>query len=160
MHVNDTSGISVRPVERDEAATCPERLLSMLRRQVGRTGNLGNGRLAGQLRLKLLLGTRQAATPLMYVNRQPDRVGLVTDGTIDRLANPPHRVGRELRALSPVIALSGAHQADRSLLDQVEQRHATMRVSTGDRDDEAEIRLDHAVLRAYIPCLDSLGKGY
>src|SRR5437870_5768064 len=86
----------------------------------------------------------------------PDRVCLVTDGAVDRLSNPPHRVRGELRAPPPVEALGGADEAERALLDQVKERHAAVPVRASDDDYEAEIRPHHAILRCYVACLDPL----
>ena len=81
---------------------------------------------------------------------------LVGERARDRLADPPRRVGRELVALAPVELLGGAHEADRPLLDQVEERQTLVAVALRDRDDEAEVRLDHLLLRAMVAALDPL----
>src|SRR5262245_60463343 len=47
-------------------------------------------------------------------------------------------------------------QADDPLLDQVEQREAVPLVALGDRDDEAQVRVDHQVLRLLVAALDAL----
>jgi hypothetical protein len=73
-----------------------------------------------------------------------------------RLADPPGRVRRELVALAPVELLGGAHEADRPLLDQVEERQPLVAVALGDRDDEAQVRLDHLLLRGVVAALDAL----
>jgi hypothetical protein len=74
----------------------------------------------------------------------------------DRLADPPGRVGRELVAAPPVELLDGADQPERPLLDQVEERQPLVAVVLRDRDDEAEVRLDHPLLRAQVAALDLL----
>ena len=71
---------------------------------------------------------------------------MVRDGALHRLADPPGRVGRELVAAAPVELLDGAVEAERALLDQVEERNAEAAVALGDRDDEPQVRLDHAPL--------------
>ena len=75
-----------------------------------------------------------------------DRARVVRHGALHRLADPPGRVRRELVAAPPVELLDGAVEAERALLDQVEERDAEPAVALGDRDDEPEVRLDHAPL--------------
>ena len=55
-----------------------------------------------------------------------------------------------------VELLGRADEADRALLDQVEERQALVAVALGDRDDEPEVRLDHLLLRAVVAPLDPL----
>ena len=74
----------------------------------------------------------------------------------DRLADPPGRVGRELVAAAPVELLDGADQPERAFLDQVEERETLVAVVLRDRDDEAEVRLDHPLLRGHVAALDPL----
>src|SRR5262245_35142063 len=92
----------------------------------------------------------------MDVDRNPDRVHLIADSTVDRLTNPPHRIRGELRPSTPVEALGRANEAKRALLDQVEERHATIRVRASHDDDEAKIRLDQAMHRRQVALLDPL----
>jgi hypothetical protein len=92
------------------------------------------------------------------VHRDPDRPRLVGDRACDGLADPPGGVGRELVALAIVELLDRADQAERALLDQVEERQAAAEVALRDRDDEAEVRLDHLRLRAHLAALDPLGE--
>ena len=85
-----------------------------------------------------------------------DRPALVRDRARDRLADPPRRVRRELEALAVVELLRRAHEPDRPLLDQVEEREPLVAVALRDRDDEAEVRLDHRLLRRVLAALDAL----
>src|SRR4029079_18350081 len=73
-----------------------------------------------------------------------------------RLADPPRRVGRELEALAVVELLGGADEADRPLLDQVEEGQALVAVALRDRDDEPEGGLHHVALRRVVAALDAL----
>ena len=75
-----------------------------------------------------------------------------------RLADPPGRVRRELEAPAPVELLDGADEAERALLDQVEEGEAAAAVALGDRDDEPEVRLDHLLLGVLVAGLDALGE--
>ena len=92
------------------------------------------------------------------MHRHADRPALVGDRPRDRLADPPGRVRRELEALAPVELLRRADEPDRALLDQVEEREALVAVALRDRDDEAEVRLDHRLLRRVVAALDPLGE--
>ena len=65
-------------------------------------------------------------------------------------------VGRELVAAAPVELLDGADQAERPFLDQVEERQALVAVVLRDRDDEAQVGLDHPLLRLGVAALDAL----
>ena len=81
---------------------------------------------------------------------------MVGDGALHRLADPPGRVGRELEAAAPVELLDGAVEAERALLDQVEERDAEAAVALGDRDDQPQVRLDHPPLGGQVAALDRL----
>src|SRR6266542_412941 len=78
----------------------------------------------------------------------------VRDGALHRLADPPGRIGRELVAAAPVELLDRAVEAERPLLDQVEERYAEAAVDLRDRHDETQVRFDHAPLRALVAALD------
>ena len=70
----------------------------------------------------------------------------VGDAALDRLADPPRRVGRELEALAPVELLDRVDQAEVALLHQVEERHARRLVALGDRDHQPEVGLHELAL--------------
>src|SRR4029077_385195 len=84
------------------------------------------------------------------------RVSVGAYRTVNGLADPPDRVRRELVPPPPVELLAGVNQPDRSFLDQVEKRDPVVLISLGDQDDEAEIRLDHALLCCFVAALDPL----
>ena len=71
-------------------------------------------------------------------------------------ADPEGRVGRELVALAPVELLGRADQAEDALLDQVEQGQVLALVLLRDRDDQAQVRVDHALLGLEVAALDRL----
>src|SRR4029078_13538352 len=85
----------------------------------------------------------------------------------DRLANPERRVGRKAEAAPMVELLHRAHQPDRALLDQIQQRHAGVLAleALGQVDDEPQIGFDHPILGIQIAAFDSatqlelLGRG-
>src|SRR3954454_123687 len=151
-------GVAVRAealVERDRVDRV-EGLDDMLDLEAGRIGELLARRLASELCLQLGRRAVQLDPPLLDVHRDPDRLGLVRDRALAGLAGPPRRVRRELVALAPVELLGGAVQADDALLDEVQQRDVMTLVALRDRDDEAEIRVDHALLRGSVAALDAL----
>src|SRR3954453_16943978 len=88
---------------------------------------LGRG-LAAQLRDELALGAADLVELLDDVDRDADRARLVGQRAGDRLADPPGRVRGELEALAVVELLRRAHQAERALLDQVEERQTLVAV--------------------------------
>src|SRR4029079_13122238 len=95
-----------------------------LDREAGRLGELFLGRLAPELDLEPARRARQLLLPLDYVHGHADRARVIRHGALHRLADPPGRVRRELVPTAPVELLDRAVQAERSLLDQVEERHA------------------------------------
>src|SRR5829696_1578626 len=110
--------------------------------------------LAAELRDELALRAADLVELLDHVDRDADRAGLVGERAGDRLADPPRRVGGELEALAVVELLRGAHQAERALLDEVQERQALVAVVLGDRDDQAQVGLDHLLLRVEVAALD------
>ena len=81
---------------------------------------------------------------------------LFGQAALDRLADPEGGVGGELVALAPVELLGRPDQAEDALLDQVEKRQLLPLVLLGDRHDEAQVRVDHALLGAEVALLDPL----
>ena len=65
----------------------------------------------------------------------------------DRLPDPPRRIGREFVAAAIFELIDGLHQADIAFLDQIKELQAAVRVFLGDGDHEAQIGLDHLLLR-------------
>src|SRR4051794_39452063 len=147
-----------RLVERDRRLGCPERLVDVLNREAGGLGELLLRRLASELHLEPARGPAELLLPLDDVDGHADRARVVRDRALHGLADPPGRVRRELVAAAPIELLDGAVQAERPLLDQVEERHAEAAVALGDGDDEAEVRLDHLALRDEVAALDPLGE--
>src|SRR5579862_1141539 len=113
-------------------------------------------RLPAELDAQLALGAQDLVQLLDDVHGNPDRPPLVGERTRDRLADPPGRVRGELEALAVVELLGGAHEADRPLLDQVEERQPLVAVALRDRDDKPEVRFDHLPLRTVVAALDPL----
>src|SRR5436190_1133159 len=99
-------------------------------------------RLAAELDLEPPRRARQLLLTLDHVHRDANRARVVRDRALHRLPDPPRGVRRELVAAPPVELLDRAVQAQRPLLDQVQERHAEASVALGDRHDETKIRLD------------------
>ncbi len=141
-----------------ETGACAERLIESTSSGSipGDLGDLPRGRLAAELGDQLALHAADPVELLDDVDGDADRPCLVGERAGDRLADPPGRVGRELEA-PPVVELLGrTDQAKRPLLDQVEERQALVAVVLRDRDDQAEVRLDHLLLGVEVAALDPL----
>src|SRR6185436_21185331 len=63
---------------------------------------------------------------------------------------------RELEPAPPVELLDCAVEAERALLDEIEERNADPAVALRDRHDEPEVRLDHHALGDRVSPLDAL----
>ena len=83
---------------------------------------------------------------LDHVHRDADGACLVRDRAGDRLADPPGGIGRELVAAAVFELVHRFHQTDVALLDQVQELQAAVGVLLGDRDDQAQVGLDHFFL--------------
>src|SRR3954468_11631611 len=111
-------------------------------------GQLLRGGLAAQVLEHLALDAGELVDDLDHVHRDADGAGLVGHRPGDRLPDPPRRVRGELVALGVVELLDGADQPEVALLDEVQEEHAPAGVALGQRDDEAQVRLEQVVLRA------------
>ena len=128
----------------------------LLHGERGLVGDLVERRLAAELRPQLPIRAVDLLQALDDVDGHADRPRLVRERARDRLADPPGRIGRELEAATPVELLDRADEPERALLDEVEERKALVAVVLRDRDDEAEVRLDHPLLRVHVAALDAL----
>ena len=127
---------------------------------IQRARQLGARRHRPERHRKPSLDRLQLAHPIAHVDGEPDRAALLRHRAPDRLADPQRRVGREAQAAPVVELLHRTHQADRALLDQVEQGHAGVLAleALGQVDDEAQVGLDHAVLGGHVAALDPPGE--
>ena len=75
-----------------------------------------------------------------------DGTGLVGDGARNGLTDPPRGVRGELEALLVVELLDGANQTEVTLLDQIQEQHATADIALGDRDDQTQVCADERLL--------------
>src|SRR5690606_36927635 len=135
-----------------------ERLLDLLGVPVGAhgVGDLGVGGLAGELLLQPAAGAGELVDRLDHVHRDADRAGLVGDGAVDRLPDPPRGVRGELVATAVLELLDRADEALVALLDEVEEAHAAAVVLLSDGHDEAEVRLDEVTARQLAVLDDAL----
>src|SRR2546430_3396167 len=148
--------VADRLLQRDRRLRAAADLLDLVRVQLDVQADLPRERLAPELGAQLPLRADDLVQLLDDVHRHPDRPGLVRERAGDGLANPPRGVRRELEALAVVELLGRAHEPDRPLLNQIEEGQALVAVPLGDRDDEAQVRLDHLLLREMLPALDAL----
>src|SRR5215475_6230144 len=130
-------------LQRDRQLRAAPDLFDLVGAQVELAPDLERGRLAAELASELPLGAHDLVQLLDDVHGHPDRPRLVRESPGDRLADPPRRVRRELEPLAVVELLGGADEADRPLLDQIEERQPLIAVALRDRDDETKVRLDH-----------------
>ena len=144
---SETGACAERLIESTSSGSMP--VTSAISSAVGSRPELGD---------ELALGAADLVELLDDVHRDADRARLVGERAGDRLADPPGRVGRELEALAVVELLRGAHEAERALLDEVEERQALVAVVLRDRDDEAQVGLDHLLLGVEVAALDALGE--
>ena len=146
--------VADRGVEARRRTRCGPDFEHLLHGERRLVGDLLERRLAPELRPQLSIGAVDLLEPLDDVHRHADRSRLVGQGSRNRLANPPRRIGGELEAAAPVELLDRANQSERPFLDQVEEREALVAVVLRYRDDESEVRLDHALLRIHVAALD------
>ncbi len=129
-----------------------------LHRDLQLLGDLGRLRLAAQPLDQLALHVGDPVQLLDHVDRDPDRPRLVGDRPRDRLPDPPGRVRRELVAAPVVELLDRPDQAQRPLLDQIQEPEPAPEVTLRDRHHQAQVRLDHVPLRIHVAALDPLGQ--
>src|SRR3989442_479282 len=70
------------------------------------------------------------------------------------LGDPAGRIGQKLVALPPIELLGGADETQDAFLDEIEQRYGAALALLRDRNDEAQVGVDHPVLRALLATLD------
>ena len=121
-------------------------LADLLRADTHHLADLVGGRFATEILEQLPLHPDELVDRLHHVDRDPDRPGLVGDRARDGLADPPGRIRRELVPLGIIELLDGSDQPQVALLDQVQEQHPPSDVALGDRDDQAQVRLDQLLL--------------
>jgi len=81
------------------------------------------------------------------VRRQADGARLIHDRALDRLPDPPCRVGGEAEASFGIELAQRVDEAEIALLDQVAERESAIEIMLGDADDKAQVALDHLLPR-------------
>src|SRR5919202_1516187 len=118
-------------------------------------GDLLERRRTAEARREVALGVGDLPLALRDADRHADRAPALVERAADRLPDPQRRVRGEAEPLAPVELLDGADQPEHPLLDEVEQRElADVLVLAGDRDDQAQVRVDHALLGLEVAALD------
>ena len=128
-----------RGVEAGRRAGCGPHFVYLLQRERRLLGDLVERRLPPELGPERSLRPVHLLHPLDDVHRHADRPRFVGQRPRDCLADPPRGVGGELEAAPPVELLDSADQAERSLLDQVEEGQPLVAVVLRDRDDESQV---------------------
>src|SRR5215207_5399992 len=149
-------GLSDRLVEARRRMRRRLHLARLLDGEACLLGDLLERGLPAELRPEDALGLVELLETLDDVHRHPDRAGLVRKRPGHGLADPPGGVRRELVAAAPVEFLDRADEPQRALLDQVQEGQALVPVVLRDRHDEAQVRLDHPLLRLHVAALDPL----
>ena len=72
-----------------------------------------------------------------HVRRDVDRLHRIDQRALDRLLNPPRRVGREASTLRRIETLDRADKPDVAFLDQIRQRKAAVDIVFCDGDHQA-----------------------
>ena len=85
-----------------------------------------------------------------HVDRDSNRTSLIGDRTGDGLANPPGRIRGEFKATAILVLIDSSHQTGVTLLDQIQETHATVAILFGDRYDQTEIATGKLTLDSLI----------
>src|SRR5437588_5109805 len=120
-------------LERDRRLPAPADVLHLVGAEGEVLRDLPRERLPAQLGAQLPLGTDDLVQLLDDVHRHADRARLAGERPRRSLPDPPGRIRRELEALAVVELLSGSDEADRALLDQIEERQPLVAVLLRDR---------------------------
>lgn len=71
-----------------------------------------------------------------HVDRQAYRARLIHDRALDALPDPPRGIRRKPETTRGIEFFDSVHQAEIALLDQIEQRHATIQITLRDTDHQ------------------------
>ena len=142
-----------------DSVSRPNAMISstLARGHLQRQADLLAGRVPAQRLGQLAADPGDLGDELGHVHGHADGAALVGQRALQRLADPPGGVGRELVALGVVELLDRADQTEVALLDQVEQVEATALVALGQRHDQAQVGLEQVPLGA-VAVADDLGQ--
>src|SRR4051794_19138475 len=121
-----------RLLERDRLLGHAKDVAHLARGALELGGDLLRRRLPAERLHELALDVHDLVELLHHVDGDPDRPALVRDRPCHGLADPPRRVCRELVAAAVVELLDRADEAQRALLDEVQERQAAAQVALGD----------------------------
>ena len=79
------------------------------------------------------------------MHRDADGTGLIGNGPVNGLADPPGGIGAELEFAAELKLLDRPDQSLVAFLDQVKERKATTGVFFGDRDHQAQVGFDQVL---------------
>ena len=82
--------------------------------------------------------------------RNTDCTGIICQSPGNCLADPPGRIGTELISLCIVKLIHGFHQSDISLLNQIQEAHATAHIPLGNTDNQTQIGFRQVFLGFFI----------
>ena len=102
-------------------------------------GGLVGPRLPPQLLDQLFDFREVAVEPFHDVNRQPNELGLIDDGALDELADPPGGIRAEPEAARIVELFDGLNQAKVAFFDDVRERQPPIHVALADTDDQSKV---------------------
>ena len=142
-------------------AVTPARPVQVVALGLGHAGRFGQfvvGRLAAEDRGQL--GRRRFEPLELFADFEGDADGasVLLDGALQRLADPPGGVGRELESALPVELLDRAQEAERALLDQVDHLDTAVLVAAGPVQDESQVGRDHLLLGLFVAGRHALGE--
>ena len=92
-----------------------------------------------QLLQEVTLLTYQFIDGFNHVNWDTDRTCLVCDGTCNCLTNPPCRISWKLETFWVVKFINGFHKPHVTLLNQVQELHATSDIAFSDWDYQTKV---------------------
>ena len=84
------------------------------------------------------------------MHRNPDRPGLIGNGSRNSLADPPGCIRTELKALGIVVFLNGFNKPQISFLNQIQKLHSAAHISLGNAYNQAQIRLSQTLFGIFI----------
>src|SRR5215467_16290034 len=133
---------SDRSFERNRLPRNLEDLPHLIERQVHPLRDFFRGRFTPEFLYEMSRGPDELIDCLYHVHRNTDRPGLIGDRSSNGLPNPPRGVRAELIPALVLELIHGLHQADVSLLNQIQELKPAVRILLGDADDKSQIRLN------------------
>src|SRR5262245_42218542 len=131
--------VADRGLQADRLLGDLEHLAHLLERDGELFGQLLRRWFAADLVQHLPRGAHDLVEGLDHMHGDADGASLVRNRAGDGLPNPPCRVGRKLVAAPVLELVDRLHQADVSLLDQIQELQATVTVFLDDGDHQAKV---------------------